>query len=297
LEQSEGFANLNPKLAAGDEVYIRSREGDDYAVEIVTSGWKGHIGRVPVSAVDIIAGDPHSGARIKIPPMPQSSDVSAPGYVPPPPEKAPPFAWFTDYVVPFMVFCVFVGFAGAINRSRVNASSVARGEADYGVPHTNFRRTEDGFQVQFSRSSEAFYRGTHSWQNTKGGGAPLAAIAILFFMILGLFLIIFWFGVEGFFKTVITVDRDSVTINGKKMSRSDFGHFSVHHSMTTQEGQVAVLGYQFGQRSFPFGGVWDQGHAQEVASAINGHLREVPLAGDEHSPSPEALRVARPTDF
>ncbi len=296
LEQGEIFSNANPSIRVGDEVYIKAREGSDYIIEIAGRS-SNNTGRVPVSVVDITTGDPASGGSVTIAPLPQSTNSSAAGYFRPRAPKADTDAWFTDYVVPFMVFSVLLAIAGAINRSRVNTSTVRPGEADYGVPHTNFTSTPDGFKVVFSRSSEGFYKATHGLKQMKGGSSPVAAIATIIAMTFGLFFILAWYGIESFRKTVIIVDQTSVKINGNTMSRSDFGNITVDHSLTNDAGEVAVLGYQFGRRTFPFGGVWDKGQAQEVASALNSHLRSTPLAGDEHNPSPEALRVARPTDF
>ena len=81
LEQSETFANLNPSVRVGDEVIIDAREGNDYIVEIRLSGkpGMGKLGRIPVSAIDIVSGNPSSGARVVVPPLPQSENPNAAG--------------------------------------------------------------------------------------------------------------------------------------------------------------------------------------------------------------------------
>lgn len=302
LEQSEIFANLNPSVHIGDEVNIEAREGDDYIIDVPQQGrpGMGRRGRVPVSAIDIVSGNPNAGAPVFIPTLPQSTDANAPGYVPPPP---PPPKKFDDYLVeygaPFTLLSVTVGIAGAFYRKAVNASTLRPGEADYGVPHANFKYTDDGFKVSFVQSSETFYGLTHGFSTMQHGqGGAFAAIILIFLMLAFIVLLIFWYGVESFFKTVITVDKDSVKIGGKRMPRNDFGTFSVHHSISGAGAEeVAVLGYSFGRRSFSFGGVWSYGAAQEVASALNAHLRAAPMTGDEYVVSPEKLRELRPTDF
>jgi hypothetical protein len=60
---------------------------------------------------------------------------------------------------------------------------------------------------------------------------------------------------------------------------------------------VAVLGYHYGNRRYAFGGVWPEAKAEEVASALNALLHTLPVAVDEHRPSPDDLRAARPTEF
>ena len=296
LEQSEGFANMNPTVRVGDQVYIDAREGNDYLIEVGGQGQMARTGRIPVSTADIIAGNPAAGVRSFVPPLPQSTNANAPGYVAPPPKRASPDDWMPLFML-FAVVSVIVGIAGALYRSTVNASTTMKGEADYGVPHAKYVATPDGFTVTFSKMSEPFYNVTHAWKNMKHTGGPLVAIAFIAMMIVLLFIVILVYGIECFFKTTITVDRETVKINGKSMARSDFGNFVVDHSLTGDEGEVAVLGYQFGRKTMPFGGVWGHSQAQEVASALNTHLRRAPMVGDEHSPSSEALRAARPSDF
>jgi hypothetical protein len=295
LDQSEIFSNMNPAVNVGDEVSITAREGDDYLIQITQPGRMSKLGRVPVSAVDITYGNPSSGTPVFIPPRPQNEDASAPGYVASPPKPVEPGSIFLEYILPFMVISTLVAIVGFIYRRMANASTAKPGEADYGVPHAKFAKTKYGFSVTFIRSSEAFYRTTHVVAGSKASGG----VALIFYaiMILFLFILLLWYGIESFLKTVITVDSENVTIGGKKMARRDFGSFNVAHSISGPQGEIGVLGYTFGRRALPFGGVWDHGQAQEVASALNDHLRSTPMAGDEHSPSPEALRTARPTDF
>lgn len=303
LEQSEIFANMNPALRAGQEVPINAREGDDYIVEIPTANGMNsparRLGRVPVSALDVVFGNPESGAQVTVPPLPQSTNANAPGYVAP--RIAP--KQFDDYLVeygaPLALLSVIVGVAGALYRNSVNGSKVGRNEADYGVPHAKFEKTDGGFKVSFVRSSAPLYAVTHGFSSLQSGnGSPFAAIILIFVMIALMFVVLLWFGIESFFKTVITVDRDSVTIGRKRMSRDDFHKFNVDHSISgIGPTQVAVLGYTFGRRGFEFGGVWDHGEAQEVASALNYHLGVAPKAGDEHQLSPEQLRDNRVYEF
>ena len=167
LEQSEIFANMNPSLHAGQEIPIKAREGDDYIVEIPTANGMNsparRLGRVPVSALDVVFGNPESGAPVTVPPLPQSTNANAAGYVAP--RQTPKNFWddLAEYGFPLTLLSVTVGIAGALYRKAVNASTLRPGEADYGVPHANFKHTDDGFKVSFVQSSEAFHRLTHGF--------------------------------------------------------------------------------------------------------------------------------------
>jgi hypothetical protein len=121
------------------------------------------------------------------------------------------------------------------------------------------------------RSSEIFYQMTHMSGNMESPSGALVAMFFMVMMIALLFVMIFWAGIESFFRTVITVDREFITIGRKRMPRADFGGFSIAHTLGKEE--AAVLGYSFGSRAFSFGGVWELKQAREVASALNRHLR------------------------
>ncbi len=82
LEQGEIFANLNPTVHVGDELSIDAREGNDYIAEIPSRNRVR--ARIPVAAIDLVAGAPVSSFSITLAPAPQSTDPAAPGYVPPP---------------------------------------------------------------------------------------------------------------------------------------------------------------------------------------------------------------------
>jgi hypothetical protein len=82
LEQSEIFANQNPSMRAGDAVYITAREGTDYLIEVPQQGMRP--GRIPVSVVNVVTGDLEFGIPVVVPPIPQSINPNAAGYVIPP---------------------------------------------------------------------------------------------------------------------------------------------------------------------------------------------------------------------
>jgi hypothetical protein len=154
-----------------------------------------------------------------------------------------------------------------------------------------------------------------------GAGLVLAVLSIVFGIAAGSntgsvlvgFLVFFGVLGGGFYFTIrkivgrihtsIEVTRDAVIIDKKKLRRSDFGSFVIGHTVglpgtaSTFAQTTAVLGYQYGSRSFEFGGMWAEGQANEFVSALNKKMRVTAAASDERNPSPEALRVARPTDF
>jgi hypothetical protein len=161
---------------------------------------------------------------------------------------------------------------------------------NYDVPHVTFNRTPDGFTVYFKKAKISTHRVLSKSSNPKG--ATDATAALLAMGIAGAIHL----GQAG---TNIEVNREAVIIDGKKMSRRDFGGF--HISKTWQgahiENSLAVLGYTFGSQSYEFGGGWDERKGNEVASSLNRHLKETPMIGDETAVTPEGLRGARPTDF
>ena len=72
----------------------------------------------------------------------------------------------------------------------------------------------------------------------------------------------------------------------------------MNHTLQVKgEGTLAVLGYSYGLRSFPFGGAWPEREAYEVAIALNAYLRNTPVAGAEEQLSATELRNARSSDF
>ena len=162
-------------------------------------------------------------------------------------------------------------------------------KADYGVPHTRFLRTADGFTVQFSKMGIGWHKVLGRMEKNPLGGLVVGAVFSLWWVIKAVI------GVG----TRIVVTKDAVIVNGKRMARGDFGGFSVKTTwkIPSRENTLAVLGYSFGHRGFEFGGAWKDAKATEVASALNTHLRITPEAGDESQASPAQLRAARPTDF
>jgi len=99
--------------------------------------------------------------------------------------------------------------------------------------------------------------------------------------------------------TEIEVTRDAVIIDGKAYRRRDFGGFNINKTFqpANTRGTFAELGFTYGMQSFGFGGALLEEQAQEVASALNTHLRLAAREGDEQQPSAEQLRSSRPSDF
>lgn len=180
--------------------------------------------------------------------------------------------------------------------------------ADYGVPHTKYQQTDDGFTVTYKRTSLlpiiiiVCFTGI-SMTITLIGLIVLFLAGVSFWaMVATLNPILLYFLVRKLSRyTKITVDPEFVTIDEKKMDRDDFGNFTVYSSQDLQIGRgsasLCQLGYQFGNRSFPIRGFWGQREAQEVASALNRKLQNSPRAAHDVRTSPEMLRAARPTDF
>jgi hypothetical protein len=182
----------------------------------------------------------------------------------------------------------------ALRNARLN-SATEEGfvEANYDVPHCQFKRTDEGFIVTFNRTSVGIHKGISSTGRQQSGLEAVASLAVLAGA-----------GAAALAQktgagTTIEVTANAVIIDNKKMRRAQFGHFSVGKVWTLQgyAEPLAVLSYSYGNQSFEFGGAWFQHQATEVASSLNQHLRDAADAGDEHNPSPDLLRAARPTDF
>jgi hypothetical protein len=163
--------------------------------------------------------------------------------------------------------------------------------AEWGVPHCKFERRADGFTVTFNRSPEWLEKISAMTGNKESGALfalvllPVVLIAMIAYAIFG--------------NSKIEVGPEFIIIDGKKLVRKDFSGFSVHHTLKIhgKEDTLGILGFRYGARSFSLGGTWPEGLAQEVASALNRHLRLVPLPGDESRVSPAQLRAARSMEF
>jgi hypothetical protein len=191
-------------------------------------------------------------------------------------------------------------------------------EAQWGIPHCKYERTSEGFKVNYT-TPRPFKASTIALGSI--GGVVLAIAAIVGGIAIGsstnslgvglfaFFAILcggFFFGVRGLvgkIHTNIEVTRDAIIIDNKKLRRADFGNFVIARTigLPGTSGSfaqtTAILGYQYGSQSFEFGGMWGDGQADEFVSALNKKMRVTAAASDERNPSPEALRVARPTDF
>jgi hypothetical protein len=161
---------------------------------------------------------------------------------------------------------------------------------NYDVPHVTFNKTPDGFTVYFKKAKIGTHRvlsNVHQGKSASDAAAGLLALGVVGALHLG----------QG--GSNIEVNREAVIIDGKKMARRDFGGFHISHTWKGAhiENNLAVLGYTFGSQSYEFGGGWDERKGTEVAAALNRHLRETPMVGDESVATPDVLREARPSDF
>jgi hypothetical protein len=165
--------------------------------------------------------------------------------------------------------------------------------AEQGIPHCIYTPLPDGFMVSFQKLPQAWHK--FMANSSKGSGLALIMAAVVTLVVGGVWAIIYM----GFCCTRIEVHKDLVSINRARFKRADFYGFTVHHTYKLQakEETLAVLGYRFGRRSYPFGGAFQEGEAAEIASALNHFLSITPMAGDESRVSAEQLRSARPADL
>jgi hypothetical protein len=159
-----------------------------------------------------------------------------------------------------------------------------------GIPHGKFEQHADGgFTFSFKQFPELVEE-----MISVGGKKETGALVAIMMLLMGLVIMV---GYAIFGGTKIEGTRDAIIINRKKLRRDAFHGFIVHHTIELRKGTYALLGIQYGRRSFHFGGAWPEGEAREVASALNAYLRAVPMAGDESRVSVEQLREARPANF
>jgi hypothetical protein len=191
-------------------------------------------------------------------------------------------------------------------------------EAKWGIPYSKFERTSDGFVVEIE-SASPINPLRLLLSTTFGVGVTLCLMAFAIYLgfatnsfgvgIIG-FLAAFvggiWITVKAFVRkrtTKIVVTSDAILIDKKKLRRSDFIHFNISRTLSVpavglmENSTLATMGYGYGSEKFEFGGQLDADAATRIISSLNTLLRATPQEGDELSPSPEALRAARPTDF
>jgi hypothetical protein len=160
--------------------------------------------------------------------------------------------------------------------------------ADHGIPHCKWKKVEGGFDVWLKRMPEGIYR-LQLMANANIVGALMALVVLAVGVPL-------WAIFGG---THTQVRKDWIIIGRAKLKRASFGQFCLHHTLKIpgNETTLAILGYTYGNRKFAISGCWDEGEADEVASALNRFLRLVPQSGDENRPSPAQLRAVRASDY
>jgi hypothetical protein len=177
--------------------------------------------------------------------------------------------------------------------------------ADFTVPHTAFTPTADGFIVEFSKMPLWIRKFLASLSVPTGQGQTAVVgliqqlVGLAFSLVIWTIALVYWIAKTAIgIGTRIEVSRDKIKIDSKTFDRSAFGGFLIGKGFQASSGEsLVVLNYQYGARSFPFGGAWEIDKANEVASALNTQLRLSPKAGDESQPAPEQLRSARPNEF
>jgi hypothetical protein len=173
--------------------------------------------------------------------------------------------------------------------------------AEYDVPHCRFEKTSQGFRI-FLKNDPL----PPSLYQAYGGllGLLLVALVVVYFIYgltaacisLAAGAMIMYLALHRS-PTRLEVTTDTVIIDGARLSRRDFGTFHINKAWEMADQMYAQLGYSYGLRRFPFGGILDHAQALEIATALNQHLRTAPRTRDEQQPAPEQLRNARPTDF
>jgi hypothetical protein len=182
-------------------------------------------------------------------------------------------------------------------------------QVDYGVPYTRFRQRPGGFWVSFRRTSEYVFKMSHAVgdYNRRASqittpvhpnlGHLMALLITLVIMVALRVVASVWWIADRLCRTLIIVGPVWVRVGNHRMSRAEFGGFLIHHSVVRAGKSRTVLGYQYRNRRYAFGGIWPETKAEEVASALNGLLGALPMAADAGRPSEDDLRGARPTDF
>jgi hypothetical protein len=173
--------------------------------------------------------------------------------------------------------------------------------AQYGVPYCNFTKTDEGFFVTFRRIP--------LWFNSLDPANIRGSVVLSMLKIVPmLFVLPFAFFLIYFRPYRIDVTKETVALNGTKYKRADFGGFMAIQSIasrggldTTKHGQKipnVVLTYSYGQARKDWGGMWPQDKAMEFVNSFNAVLKQMPMTGSEHAPSPDQLRdAARSNEF
>lgn len=171
------------------------------------------------------------------------------------------------------------------------------------VPHCRVKKTPKGFVVSFNTLNGFDLVGVFGI----GGSIMFAIFGVYMIGLIGLyhysldtavghfeFVGLVAIGAIIFMalrRTRVEFTPRAIFIAGKTLDRAHFGSFFFSGK---------ELAYQYGGRSFNFGGDWQkEREAVEVAAALNELLRiSIELNGEVRSqPSAEELRKVRPTDF
>jgi hypothetical protein len=246
-------------------------------------------GWIPAWALDSLSPMAYYGIR------PVGDEGTAPAESGPPENSSPENNGTSSWSIPsWLIWAAVIGLGLWLLRRLTRRPAVEKPEfeeAEYGVPHCKFEKRPDGFTASFNRPP-TFISAMQASSSHKDTGAIAGLIVLVFLIIFSISFFIFG-------GTTVEVTKDAVVIDKKKLKRADFGGFAIDHS-TKIEGNkdtLAVLGYMYGRRKFPFGGAWPEGQASEVASALNAHLRTVPTVEGETQVTAAQLRDTRSTEF
>jgi len=192
--------------------------------------------------------------------------------IPAPPERRNPRINVDPGTVGWLVFAVVVLIVIIVRSRRLSAKPKKLGrdrdgyqKAQTGVPHVGFRVTEKGFEVAL-KNKRSRHDGCFSLLSSRPNNR-------------------------------ITVTREVIIINGKRLRPSEFRQFS-QIDMIFEQAKVPDhhVAYTYGGETVKLPGVWDGVEAEEIVLAMNLRLREFWSAQQGPSEA-EDLRNKRQTDF
>lgn len=171
-------------------------------------------------------------------------------------------------------------------------------EAQWTIPYCNYVETADGFKLRLKTVARQDLE--HAWRSVAGAFLVFVWPLVSWLRFGGLMgMLSSLAGLYAAYRmlcmdTTLEVTKDAIIVDGQHYRRADFHSFNMSGKAGGKN-----LAFRYGAISIDFGGAWwSPAKAAEFASALNDHIRRVPVAGAENQPSPDQLRVAaRPQEF